>query len=140
MIPYNQTRGIANESDVWMDIHTFLILKKGDVHDHAILLCSLLRGIFFNVQGFHLNAFVTFGLNIKNKAHVWVTTIDNDKTVTYWESLTGNRYTQEKTNENRASVMESFRTVGCCFNEKEYYANIQVIIILKEDLRFCRTL
>lgn len=39
-----QNIGASNKMEVWQETHTLLIMGKGDVHDHAVLLCSLLLG------------------------------------------------------------------------------------------------
>jgi centrosomal protein CEP76 len=101
-------------------------VEKGDIQDHCILLCSLLLG-------FHLDAYVTLGTDSTNSAHMWVTTIDARGTAKvhppsyynilgnakFWEPLTGVQFGQTDNHH--------FRTVGCCFNNNNLYANIQVL-------------
>lgn len=74
--------------EVWRSGHSLLAEKKGDVEDHAVLLCNLLLG-------FGLDAFVAVGVSIKGP-HVWVITRarneDKSLRVTFWESITGNRF------------------------------------------------
>ena len=55
-----------------------------DCEDHTMLLCSLLLG-------FGLNAFVCIGCKKGGVAHTWIMTIAPDGSVTFWESLTGER-------------------------------------------------
>jgi len=56
------------------------------VENHAALLCSLLLG-------FGLNAYVCLGTKAKSSPHAWVVTIGpDDGSVTFWESLSANRY------------------------------------------------
>ena len=55
-----------------------------DCEDHTMLLCSLLLG-------FGLNAFVCVGCKKGGVAHTWIMTIAPDGSVTFWESLTGER-------------------------------------------------
>jgi len=56
------------------------------VENHATLLCSLLLG-------FGLNAYVCLGTKAKSSPHAWVVTIGpDDGSVTFWESLSANRY------------------------------------------------
>ncbi|KAJ3222553.1 Centrosomal protein of 76 kDa [Clydaea vesicula] len=138
LIPFERTLGIGDTNvDVWPNLHTFLSLGKGDVQEHAVLLCNLFLG-------FHLNAYVACGLGKKfssvflyflkdkqNSAHLWVVTIDSNNVVTFWESLTGENFKliskeKKKTkldddvetlNKKAASQRFKFfpyRTIGCC--------------------------
>ncbi len=88
LIGYNKistTFGANEKVDQWLNMHTFLVKKRGDCENHAILLCNLLLG-------FGLNAYVCLGTKLKNQPHAWVATISYDfKEVIFWESLTGNR-------------------------------------------------
>jgi centrosomal protein CEP76 len=115
-----QSIGESNGLDVWRDFHTFLSASKGDIQDHALLLCSLLLG-------FHLDAYITIGFDTNNNSHMWITTIDLQGksytfisgAVTFIEPLSGVYYGQlEK---------HHFKTVGCLFNATKFYANIQVV-------------
>ena len=56
-----------------------------DCEDHAVLLCNLLLG-------FGLDAYVCVGTKTKGSAHAWVMTVSPDDSITFWESLTGERY------------------------------------------------
>lgn len=91
LIAYAKSRptiGGLNESvDQWLNLHTFIVKNKGDVENHAILLCNLLIG-------FGLDAYVCLGTKLKShEPTAWVVTISHDyKEVVFWESLTGNRY------------------------------------------------
>ena len=59
---------------------------KQDVENHAALLCSLLLG-------FGMNAYVCLGTKNKSSPHAWVATIGSDDgAVTFWESLSSNRF------------------------------------------------
>jgi centrosomal protein CEP76 len=88
---YSKTRpavgGLNENIEQWLNLHTFLVKNRGDVENHAILLCNLLIG-------FGLDAYVCLGTKVKsNAAHAWVVTISHDfQEVVFWESLTGNRY------------------------------------------------
>ncbi|KAJ2992607.1 Centrosomal protein of 76 kDa [Globomyces sp. JEL0801] len=99
--------GDSGNLEIWQHFHTFLCVKKGDVQDHCLLLCR-----------FHLNAFVTMGTNSSNSPHMWVTSIDLHGNVIFWESLTGLQFNQKD--------KHHFRSIGCCFNDHSFYANIQV--------------
>lgn len=91
LMGYSKTRpavgGLNENIEQWLNLHTFLVKNRGDVENHAILLCNLLIG-------FGLDAYVCLGTKVKsNAAHAWVVTISHDfQEVVFWESLTGNRY------------------------------------------------
>jgi centrosomal protein CEP76 len=113
MIDYAPLKRIGDGKslEIWSGMHTILSAKKGDVQDHCILLCNLFLG-------FRMNAFVTLGTDKENNPHIWVTTIDSHNQVYFWESLTGTCYAQQD--------QHHFRTVGCCFNDQDFFANVQV--------------
>lgn len=99
-----------------------------------------------------MDAYVTCGLDKGNNAHVWVTTIDPNESITLWDPISGSRYkrplyaelglkkkgSDNNSNNNKSNTANSnsntktnvsshsFRTVGCCFNDKSFYANCQV--------------
>jgi centrosomal protein CEP76 len=60
--------GDSKKMEIWQNLHSILSARRGDVQDHAVLLCSLLLG-------FHLDAYVTLGTDKDNSPHIWVTTI-----------------------------------------------------------------
>jgi centrosomal protein CEP76 len=118
LIPFERRENPGGEKvEIWQSAHTFLTLGKGDVEDHAILLCNLLLG-------FGLDAFVAVGISI-NGPHLWVLTrskIDNKKySTTFWESLTGQRVTVED-----PKVFRFYKRIHCVFNDTKFYANIQI--------------
>ena len=94
--------------------------------DHSLLLCGLLLG-------FGLNAYVCLGAS-SDGAHAWVLICDIEKVTNpyntiietkfsnfrFWESLTGKVY---KYDDPRVNYL--YRTVGCVFNDTEYYGNVQ---------------
>ena len=97
----------SSKSDVWLQPHTFLSVKGGDVENHSILLCSLLLG-------FGLNAFVALGTD-KNGSYAWVVTLDARQRPTFWDALTGDQ-----------SIPSSrFQSIGCLFNHQSFYGNVQ---------------
>ena len=101
-----------------------------DIEEHAVLLCSLLLG-------FGLDAYVVIGTKSKGQAHTWVMTLGAEPegggggTVTFWESITGQRYVQPKFDPNTRAgkplplPTHPYRTVGCMFNHAHFYANTQ---------------
>ena len=139
LIPYTKVESIgagAGRSEIWHTFHTFLSLRKGDCEDHAVLLCSLLLG-------FGLDAYVCNGTVIDNndveRDHLWVMTRSPGRgkgvrRVVFWESLTGQRYPHRAHNGAKDGVtvdmgnskMPKYGSVGCCFNNKCFYANKQV--------------
>ena len=76
------------------------------------MLCNLLLG-------FGLDAYVALGTNSEG-THAWVLTRKSGTKVDYWESLMGNKmdYCDPR-------VHRFYRTIGCVFNNKHFYANIQ---------------
>ncbi|KAJ3307431.1 Centrosomal protein of 76 kDa [Kappamyces sp. JEL0829] len=123
LIEYAPSKRIGESSlmEVWQSAHSFLAVGKGDVQDHCLLLCSLLLG-------FHLDAYVTLGTDSSNEPHMWITTIDFrggsrlgslPGQAKFWEPLTGIQcFPQDK---------HQYRSIGCCFNDRHVYANIQVV-------------
>jgi centrosomal protein CEP76 len=112
--------------DEWRSVKDFLDTGKGTAVDHSLLLCGLLRG-------FGLNAYVCLGASADG-AHAWVLTCDISRTKNpyssnvdlkftnwkFWESLTAKVY---KYDDPRVNSL--YRTVGCVFNDTEYYGNVQ---------------
>lgn len=92
------------------------------MENHALLLCALLLG-------FGLDAWICVGTTGEG-AHAWVATLDDlkkqgkglhgGKRVTFWESLTGERQDQDD-----PKVHRFYRTIGCAFNHKRFYGNLQ---------------
>lgn len=60
-------------------------LSPQNCEDHAVLLCSLLLG-------FGLEAYVCVGTKAKGLAHSWVLTVSHDGAITFWESVTSQRF------------------------------------------------
>lgn len=116
--------GGGQPREMWSSIHAFLSKNKGDCEDHAVLLCNFLLG-------FGLNAFICVGTKGKGQAHSWVMTLGSDGLVTFWESLTCQRYIHHQVNPNDPPSVEQprpqhpYRTVGCVFNHKAFFANCQ---------------
>jgi centrosomal protein CEP76 len=118
LLPYERQENPGGEKvERWQTAHTFLSIGSGDVEDHSVLLCNLLLG-------FGLDAYLAVGISI-NGPHVWVLTrskTDNKKySVTYWESLTGQRINIED-----SRVFRFYKRIHCAFNDTKFYANIQV--------------
>lgn len=118
LIPFERKENPGGEkNELWHSMHTFLALKKGDVEDHAILLCSLLLG-------FGLDAYICIGVSI-NGPHTWILTrnkTDSKKySTTFWESLTGQRINIED-----PKVFRFYKRIHCVFSDTKFYANIQI--------------
>jgi len=115
----------GGKAEMWSSLFAFLCKGKGDCEDHAALLCSLLLG-------FGLNAYVCVGTKAKGAAHSWVMTISPEGEVIFWESLTAHRYAHRPINPDDPPALKQsrpdhpYRTVGCVFNHKSFYANSQV--------------
>ncbi|CAG9334919.1 unnamed protein product [Blepharisma stoltei] len=112
LIPFEREEapgGTRNEK--WNSMHTFLVKGYGDCEDHAVLLAGLLLG-------FGLDAYVCIGCSGEGP-HAWVITLGDR--VTFWESLTGQRFYSDD-----PRIHRYYRKIGCAFNHKSFYANIQV--------------
>ena len=110
LIPFERNEQLGGgRVEIWHTPSAFLARNKGDVEDHAILLCSLLLG-------FGLNAYIVLGTDGAG-AHVWVMTLD-DVGVVFWESLTAVRYAWQ-------SDPHPYETVSCVFNDTGLWANVQ---------------
>lgn len=83
-----------------------------------MLLCNLLLG-------FGLDAYVCVGTNSEG-SHAWVLTrqppAGNNGTqkIDFWESLTGQKLDSED-----PRVHRFYRTIGCVFNHRGFFANVQ---------------
>jgi CEP76 C2 domain/Transglutaminase-like superfamily len=101
LIPYERTVTVGGTRlETWHSFHAFLVRGRGDCEDHALLLAALLTA-------FGLDAYVCIGEVHDDdsggtvgarKDHVWVATYaagdtpHSQQRVTFWESLTGQRY------------------------------------------------
>lgn len=114
----------GGKAEMWSSLFAFLCKGKGDCEDHAALLCSLLLG-------FGLSAYVCVGTKAKGASHSWVMTISPEGEVIFWESLTAHRYAHRPINPDDPPALKQsrpdhpYRTVGCVFNHKSFYANSQ---------------
>ena len=120
-LEHRKERVARKHVDEWKSIHDFLDTGKGTAVEHSLILCGLLLG-------FGLNAYVCLGSS-SDGAHAWVLTLSkvldqNGESVwgnpLIWESLTAKVY---KHDDPRVNYL--YRTIGCVFNDKEYYANTQ---------------
>jgi centrosomal protein CEP76 len=118
LIPFERRENPGGEKiELWQSTHTFLSVLKGDVEDHAVLLCNILLG-------FGLDAYVAIGISV-NGPHVWVITrskLDNKNYSTvFWESLTGQRIAVDD-----QKIFRFYKRIHCCFSDTKFYANIQI--------------
>lgn len=117
LIPFQRLEDFNSDRvEIWHSMQAFLSRGCGDSEDHSVLLCNLLLG-------FGLEAYVCVGTNMEG-AHTWVLTFDYSDgakaKVIIWESLTGQKF---KLGDPR--IKKFYRTVGCVFNDKSFYANVQ---------------
>jgi hypothetical protein len=103
----------------WHSPFATLCRLRGDVEDHAILLCSLLLG-------WGLQAFVAMGTlhteKDEKQLHCWVVTICETGRVSFWESLTA-----EVVDVNSPSMRDlHYREIWSLFRQNEYFVNIQL--------------
>ncbi|XP_011603601.2 centrosomal protein of 76 kDa isoform X2 [Takifugu rubripes] len=116
--------GGGSKQEQWCTLMAFLCRQKGDCEDHATLLCSLLLG-------FGLDAYVCVGTNAKAAPHAWVLTRGCDGSITFWESLTAQRYLHRAIDPDAPPLAPQpkpsspYRTVGCVFNHLTFLANCQ---------------
>jgi centrosomal protein CEP76 len=112
LIPFERSENPGGtRPEVWYSMHTFLSKGKGDCEEHSILLAGLLLG-------FGLDAYVCLGSS-GDGPHAWVVSLGPK--VVFWESLTG-----QKISFDDPRVHRFYRKVGCVFNHKSFYGNIQV--------------
>ena len=116
LIPFQRIEDFDSERvEIWHSIQAFMGRGCGDVEDHSVLLCNLLLG-------FGLETYICVGTNMEG-AHTWVMTIEHERglsKVTFWESLTGQKF---KLGDTR--INQFYRSIGCVFNDRLFYANIQ---------------
>ncbi|KAG9479092.1 hypothetical protein GDO78_012642 [Eleutherodactylus coqui] len=116
--------GGGGKQEQWCTMLAFLCRNKGDCEDHCTLLCSLLLG-------FGLAAYVCVGTKGRAIAHTWVMTYGADGAVTFWESLTGQRYVHKPVNPDDPPLVEQpkplypYKSIGCIFNHQQFLANCQ---------------
>jgi len=125
LLPYvrEETIGGGGRNETWHSFHSIFARNKGDVEDHALLLCSLFLG-------FGLDAYVAVGTIVEDGVdvpHVWVMTFGSKHAVACWESLTGARHPHNRD-----------RKVHCLFNDRCFYGNKQLDLnntkfVLKDD-------
>lgn len=130
LIAYQKTSSSALgsggcRSEIWNSMCIFLARRKGDSEDHSVLLCSLLLG-------FGLQAYVCVGTKGKSQVHSWVMTLGHNGEVTFWESLTGQRFSHQSVDPGShpgpiqlPRPSHPYRTIGCLFNHTTFLANIQ---------------
>ncbi|XP_018412337.1 PREDICTED: centrosomal protein of 76 kDa isoform X1 [Nanorana parkeri] len=116
--------GGGGKQEQWCTMLAFLSRNKGDCEDHCNLLCSLLLG-------FGLEAYVCVGTKGRGVAHTWVMTCATDGAMTFWESLTGQRYIHKPINPDdpplvvQPKPLYPYQTIGCIFNHQCFLANCQ---------------
>lgn len=117
LIPFERLEAPgADKVEIWHSMQAFLSRGCGDAEDHAVLLCNLLIG-------FGLDVYVAVGTNGEG-SHAWVierqfVSANKYKTI-FWESLHGSKMASDD-----PKVHRFYRTIGCIFNNRSFYANIQ---------------
>lgn len=125
LIPFAKEEKATQPLSTWRNMHSFVAEGRGNVQDHAALLCSLLLG-------FGLDAYVCVG-SCTDGAHCWVAsrmveTISGVQKVQvyFWESLTGAKYSQQD-----PKVNYLYRRLGSVFNDRHFFANMQEVDTVK---------
>ncbi|CAL8097152.1 unnamed protein product [Calicophoron daubneyi] len=133
-IPCEAWHGVgAGPKEQWCSALAFVTRNRGDVPDHANLLCSLLLG-------FGLNAYVAIGTRQSSvsagedpdtslnqasgriRHHAWVVVLQMDPSaVLFWDPISGRRYVHQR----GTPPAHPYQTVGCMYNHRSFYANIQ---------------
>eukprot|EP01063_Lacrimia_lanifica_P013728 TRINITY_DN20343_c0_g1_i1.p1 TRINITY_DN20343_c0_g1~~TRINITY_DN20343_c0_g1_i1.p1 ORF type:complete len:661 (+),score=204.26 TRINITY_DN20343_c0_g1_i1:103-2085(+) len=117
--------GVAGTAapDSWVDPFTFLTLGKGNAHEHANLLCSLLLG-----HG--LDAWVALGVDTQNNHATCVLTKSSvTGTVVFWDVLTGSRYHAAGPLDAAVNTYVpqwyGLTRIHCCYTSNSLVANVQ---------------
>lgn len=128
LFPFERSIGVGGKrNDAWTSLHAFLARRAGDVEDHACLLCSLLLG-------FGLDAYVCVGtvagdLEGEEREHAWVCTFGTagatGTAVSFWEPLTGARYSSGQRRAAEKARSHPYLSLGCLFSDKDFFANKQ---------------
>ncbi|GMI19107.1 hypothetical protein TeGR_g13034, partial [Tetraparma gracilis] len=126
LLPFERRSGVGGRRvEQWQSWHALLARGRGDVEDHANLLCSLLRG-------FGMDSYVCLGEARGDpddlssgggggrREHAWVVTV-GDGEVTFTESLTGQRYELGRGGQVGAEV--PYASVACVYSDVAFYAN-----------------
>ncbi|TMW56197.1 hypothetical protein Poli38472_008845 [Pythium oligandrum] len=142
LIPFESSVMVGSGADeAWRSLSTILAVGKGDVHDHAVLLASLLLGCGLvayvcigTISTKKRASRLTFAAPTRSQAvisssgdeegHVWVMTRGESHTsreeLMFWESLTGERF---KVDEKPSR--HGFVSIDCIFSMTHFYANLQ---------------
>ncbi|GAA48487.1 centrosomal protein of 76 kDa [Clonorchis sinensis] len=134
-IPCEPCRGVGGgPREQWCSTLAFLARNRGDVADHANLLCSLLLG-------FGLDAYVMIGTrrscdsgadgadlndSTSAKSYIWVAVFNVDSSVVlFWDAVSGRRHVQAMDSSCGDRNTSSYKTVDCLYSHNSFYANIQ---------------
>ncbi|KAF8566628.1 hypothetical protein P879_05484 [Paragonimus westermani] len=133
-IPCGPCRGLGGGlREQWYSALAFVVRNRGDVHDHANLLCSLLLG-------FGLDAYVALGsrqptgdlssVTATPNYHAWVVTfLADSSTILFWDPVSGRRYFHQIHSGNRT---HPYRAIGCLYSHEAFYANVQPTDLLEQ--------
>ena len=125
LIPFERRSSVGGRRvETWQSWHAFLCKGRGDVEDHACLLCSLLLGFSLNTYVVIGHAFDQTEAGEEAREHAWVMTISQSNDVTFIESLTGQRYHIQGKNSTADEINSlPYATVSCVFNHENFWAN-----------------
>ncbi|CAH8828523.1 unnamed protein product [Trichobilharzia szidati] len=129
-IPYEPFHGVGSGiKERWCSGLAFVSSNRGDVPDHANLLCCLLLGygleayVALGTSQFSVNPHVTHS---PLHPYAWVVVCsDNYHKITFWDAITGRRYVHTAGCCEQVTYPSPFITIGCLYNHAAFYANIQ---------------
>ncbi|CUG86637.1 Hypothetical protein, putative [Bodo saltans] len=105
----------GSAGDVWLAPFLFFSQRRGDICNHATLLCSLFLG-------FGLDAYCAVGTTMAGATTMFVVTRrklgPSEYDVTFWDPSAGQRFTT-------SSSAHPYCTIGALFNHTSIFANVQ---------------
>ena len=117
LIPYIDDAAMGARLDVWNTTASFLDLCAGDAEEHALLLCNLFLAL-------RKEAYVILGHELPEGETAYVMTRgDEGHALRLWNAHTGRVYSKDDPTSPLSAC--PLCSVGCIFNERNVWANIQ---------------
>ena len=118
LIPYLDDAALGAHLDVWNTTDSFLDLSAGDAEEHATLLCNFFLAL-------RKEAYVLLGNELPDGETAYVLTkSDNGSAVRLWNAHTGRVYSKDDAGSPLSAC--PLTSVGCVFNDKNVWANVQL--------------